>query len=169
MRYAIAADFDVAPPPFQCSPGFVAAFKTCHRQSSRKIHSKRRTAMTGEQRADWLGWIRAVIEILPAACIINYEETSWLLHPKDILTWAELGYQAVQAKINGDDNDCITTAACVTTAGKSYGLLLLRQEKRHALRNRKLAKSMDIDTFTPKASGISQKRLKATRWEFMRR
>jgi hypothetical protein len=47
------------------------------------------------------------------------------LHPKVIRTWAESGHQAVKAKINGDERNCIVVVACVTAAGEkfSYGFI----------------------------------------------
>jgi hypothetical protein len=73
--------------------------------------------VTDEQRADWLVKIRAFMETGSRSRIIRYDETFWLLHPKGILTWAELGCQAVQTKINGNEKDCITVVAYLT-AGK---------------------------------------------------
>jgi hypothetical protein len=100
-------DFDEVPPLFRCSPEFVPSFKARYRLSSRKIHSTHRPAVTNGQRADRLVRIRALLETLPPSGIINCDEISWLLHPKSILTCVELGYQAVQAKISGDEKTAL--------------------------------------------------------------
>jgi hypothetical protein len=78
-------------PPFQSSPGFIAAFKAHHRVSSRKLHYKHRPAATEEQRVHWMTTIRELMEIIDPSRIVNCDETSWLLHPRGILTWAEMG------------------------------------------------------------------------------
>jgi hypothetical protein len=85
--------------------------------------------VTDEQRADWLARICALVETVSPSRIINCDETSWLLHPKGTLIWAELQCQAVQAKINGDEKDCITVVACVTAAGEKLPLAFIASEK----------------------------------------
>jgi hypothetical protein len=49
--------------------------------------------------------------------IINSIETSWLLRPNGILTWAEIGTESVQAKIktNEKDNFTVVTAVIATS------------------------------------------------------
>jgi hypothetical protein len=64
-----------------------------------------------------------LIKTVAPSRIINCDETCWLLHPKDIITWAELECQAGQAKINGEAKECISAAACVTTARQKLPLV----------------------------------------------
>jgi hypothetical protein len=80
------AGSDEARPLFQCSPEFIASFKTRHRLSLGKIHDKRRPTATNEQRTDWLGRIRILMETVAPSRIINCDETSSPLLPKGILT-----------------------------------------------------------------------------------
>jgi hypothetical protein len=80
-----------AVPLFQCCPGFIASFKARERLSSPKVHDKRRPNVTEEQRQNWMTKIRELIDTVAPSRIVNCDETSWLLHPKGILTWAELG------------------------------------------------------------------------------
>jgi hypothetical protein len=89
-------------PPFQYSPGFIAAFKSRHRLSSRKLHYKRCRAVTEEQRVHWMTTIHELMETVGPARIVNCDETSWLLHRRGILTWVEMGYQTIHAHITGD-------------------------------------------------------------------
>jgi hypothetical protein len=122
-------DTEDALPPFQCSPGFIADFKTRHRLTSRKIHYKRRPAVTEEQRVAWMKRINDLITAVDLSRIVNCDETSWLLHPKGILTSAGLGCQSVQAKINGDEKDCITVMASVTASGGKLPLAFIASGK----------------------------------------
>jgi hypothetical protein len=116
-------------PSFQCSPGFVAGSKACHRLSSRKLHYKRRPAMTEEQRVHWMTTIRELMEAVDPSLTVNYDETSWLLHPRGILTWAEMGCQTVHAHITGDEKDCITVVASVTASGEKLPLTFIASGK----------------------------------------
>jgi hypothetical protein len=78
-------------PSFQCSNGFIWAFKKRHSLTSRRIHYKRRPAVTEEQRQKCLRTIRELMSSVPHSRIVNCDETSWLLHPRGILTWARSG------------------------------------------------------------------------------
>jgi hypothetical protein len=128
MRSDAGSDKDL--PPFQCSPGFIASFKKHHRLTSRKIHYKRRPTLTDDQRTGWLARIRTLIVTVERSRIINCDETSWLLHPKRILTSAERGCPAVPAKINGDEKECITIVAWVTAAGEKLPLAFIASGKK---------------------------------------
>jgi hypothetical protein len=66
--------------------------------------------------------IRELTDTVAPSRIVNCDEMSWLLHPKGILTWAELGSQTVHASIKGDEKDSITVVACVTAAGQKLPL-----------------------------------------------
>jgi hypothetical protein len=109
-------------PPFQCSPGFIAAFKARHRLSSRKLHYKRRPAVTEEQRVHWMTTICELMKTVEPSQIVNCDEISWLLHPRGIFTWAEMGCQTVHAHITGDEKDCITVVASVISRGQKLSL-----------------------------------------------
>jgi hypothetical protein len=85
--------------------------------------------VTDEERADWFTRICVLIETASPSRTINCDETSWFLHRKGAPTWAELGCQSVQAKINGDEKDCITAVACVTAAGEKLPLVFLASGK----------------------------------------
>jgi hypothetical protein len=109
-------------PPFESSNGFIYAFKHRHHLTSRRIHYKRRPAVTEQQRQRWVSSIRDLMQTIPLSRIVNCDETAWLLHPKGILTWARAGSESVQAKINGDEKDCLTVLASVTAAGDKIPL-----------------------------------------------
>jgi hypothetical protein len=79
--------------------------------SHRGRFSKRRPTVADDQRAGWIARISRWIVTVEPSRIVNRDETSWLLHPKGILTSAERGCQAVQAKINGEEKECITVVA----------------------------------------------------------
>jgi hypothetical protein len=123
------ADAEETPPAFECSPGFIASFKQRHRLSSRQVHYKSRPAVTEEQRVNWVTRIRALIDTVPLSRIVNCDESAWLLHPKGILTWADLGCQIVHAKINGDEKDSVTVIASVTAAGEKLPLAFIASGK----------------------------------------
>jgi hypothetical protein len=112
-------------PLFQCLPGFIAAFKARHRLSSRKLHYKHRPAVTEEQRVHWMTTICELMETVNPSRIVNCDETSWLLHPRAILTWAEMGCHTVHADITRDEKDCITVVASVTASGEKFPLALI--------------------------------------------
>jgi hypothetical protein len=82
--------------------------------------------------------------------------SSWFLYPKGMLTWAELGCRAVQAKINGDEKDRIPVMACVTAAGEKLLLPFIMSGKTMCV------EESQIGALTPKAGGRPQKRFKAT-------
>jgi hypothetical protein len=85
--------------------------------------------MTDEQHADWLARIRALMETVSPSRTINCDKTSWLLHPKEILTWAELGCQAVQAKINSGDKNCLPLVTCLAAAEEETPLAFITSGK----------------------------------------
>jgi hypothetical protein len=116
-------------PPFQCSPGFIAAFKARHGLSSCKLHDKPRPAVTEKQRLHWMTTIRELIETVRPSRIVNRDETSWLLHPRGILTWAEMGCQTVHAYITRNQKDCITVVPFVTASGEKLPLAFIASEK----------------------------------------
>ena len=44
-------------------------------------------------------------------CILNCDETSWKLHPGNVLTWARCGSENVRIHVRGDEKECITVLA----------------------------------------------------------
>jgi hypothetical protein len=61
---------------FQCSAGFIANFKRRHCPTSHRVHIKRRSPVTEDQRQTWLTAIRDVLQNVPWNHIVNCDETS---------------------------------------------------------------------------------------------
>jgi hypothetical protein len=55
--------------------------------------------------------------MVPLSYIIDYNEMDWLLDPNGVLTWVERGSESIQAKINGNEKDCLAVLASVTAVG----------------------------------------------------
>jgi hypothetical protein len=66
---------DKKPPFFNCSPGFIRAFKNWNRFSSRRQHFKRRPAVSQEAESRWGVWLSSLFETFPNDYTLNYDET----------------------------------------------------------------------------------------------
>jgi hypothetical protein len=104
-------DADLNMPMFQCSAGLIAMFKAQHRLTTRKIHFKRRSALTDEQRQRWVISIQELLRTVSWDRIINCDEISWPLHRIGILTWAEVGTESVQTKIEHNEKKHFTVVS----------------------------------------------------------
>jgi hypothetical protein len=62
-------------PFFNCSPGFIQAFKNWNRFSSRRQHFKRRPAGSQEARSQWRVWLSSRLKTFPNDYVLNCDET----------------------------------------------------------------------------------------------
>lgn len=125
MKYQDIEDI----PEFNCSDGFIQAFKKLNRFSSRRSHYKRRPVFTEKQEQHWNEEIKHIFETVPRDRILNCDETSWRIYPNGILTWAEKGSNSVQTQIQGDEKECITVLATISSSGTKLPLLLIAKGK----------------------------------------
>ena len=116
-------------PPFNCSNGFIWRFKARNGFTSRKAHLKRRPGASPEDIRSWEQQILELLETTPHDLIVNCDETSWKVHPDNILTWAQKGTDTTPLAFNGSDKDCITVLASVTASGTKLPLFFLAEGK----------------------------------------
>ena len=98
---------------FHCSDGFVFDFKSRHRFSSKRFHTKRRPQVFTEREQNFVKEIKELKENVPRGRILNCDETGWLLTPKGILTWSETNIDIIVRQSNTSDKDSITVLATV--------------------------------------------------------
>ena len=98
-------------PDFKCSKGYIYDFKKKHRFSSRRGHLKRRSDVSEAGVEAWRQQMQWLLDNGDRDCILNCDETSWRLHPGNVLTWARCGSQSVRINIRGDEKECITVLA----------------------------------------------------------
>jgi hypothetical protein len=114
---------------FNCSAGFIDAFKKRNRFTSRAFHYKRRPSVTAEQEENWKNRIEELLQTVPLDRVLNTDETSWLLWPRGILTWADVNTDHAHVLIRGDPKDSLTALATVTAAGERLPLFFLARGK----------------------------------------
>jgi hypothetical protein len=114
---------------FVCSSGFIADFKKRNRISSRIFHYKRRDRFTDEQAEWWITRMNNLLNTVCHDCIVNIDETSWLLWPRGLLTWSETGADSVQVEANGDEKASITVTAGITASNQKLPLQILAKGK----------------------------------------
>jgi hypothetical protein len=114
---------------FNCSNGFIYDFKQRHRFSSRIFHYKRRPAVTGDQRRQWISEIQALLESTEHNDVLNTDETSWCLWPHGVLTWCQKNTDNVHALIDGNEKDSFAALATITASGKRLPLFILARGK----------------------------------------
>jgi hypothetical protein len=85
-------------------------------------NSSQTPSVIDKQRQRWLSAIQELLRTVPWNRIINCDETAWLLHPNGILTWADMGAQSVQAKIDGNAKENFPVVASVSAAGEKLPL-----------------------------------------------
>ena len=116
---------DQDPPDFQCSPGFIADFKSRNHFSSRRAHYKRRPRVDSQTVEAWVTEVRTLLRTFPHDRIINGDETAWRILPNGATTWAEKGSDSVVLHVQDDEKKTITVMASVTAAGTKLPLLLI--------------------------------------------
>jgi hypothetical protein len=94
-------------------------FKTRSQLTSGEIYFKRRSVVTDEQCQRLGASVQELLQAVSWDRIINCDETFWLLHLNDILTWAEVEMESVQAtNENNEQESFMIAAAAITTADK---------------------------------------------------
>lgn len=116
-------------PSFNCSNGYIYNFKKRNGFSSRKIRMKRRPAAKEEDIIAWKEQITELLERCPKERILNCDETSWKVYPGNLLVWAETGGDGARVYIDGDDKNCLTVLATVTSTGAKLPLYFLASGK----------------------------------------
>ena len=89
QKYGNGAVRDI--PDFECSNGYIYDFKKKYKFSSRRAHLKRRSDVSEAGVEAWRQQMQCLLENVDRDCILNCDETSWKLHPGNILTWARCG------------------------------------------------------------------------------
>jgi hypothetical protein len=114
---------------FICSAGFITDFKRRNHISSRTFHYKRRDNFTQEQAQWWIHKMTNLLNTVSHDCIVNVDETSWLLWPRGLLTWSETGADSVQVEANGDEKAAITVTAAITASNQKLPLQIIAKGK----------------------------------------
>ena len=123
QKYGTGAVTDI--PDFKCSKGYVYRFKKKYKFSSRRVHLKRRPDVSKGDIEAWRRQVQSLLDNCDRDCILNCDETSWKLHPGNVLTWARCGSQSVRIHIRGDEKECITVLATITANGGKLPLYFL--------------------------------------------
>lgn len=114
---------------FNCSEGFMAAFKSRNNFVSRRAHYKRRPGLNMEARTSWIERVCALLQEYPADRVVNADETTWRILPAGATTWAVKGADSVAISVQDDEKKMITVMAACTAAGAKLPLFLIAKGK----------------------------------------
>jgi hypothetical protein len=115
---------------FLCSSTFMSDFRFRNRFSLRVFHYKRRPIVVDHERNErWIAEIAQLIRSVDPDRIVNIDETSWLLWPRGLLTWADTGSTSVQVRIQGDEKESLTATAAITASGIKLPLQIIAKGK----------------------------------------
>lgn len=116
-------------PKFNCSNGFIYAFKKRNQFSSRRGHTKRKPAANQEEINQWKQKIGKLLKTVDKDHIVNVDETSWFFYPRGLLTWAQKGAKNVSFQIDGNDKDNLTVLCAITAAGTKLPMMIIAAGK----------------------------------------
>jgi hypothetical protein len=119
--------------PFACSDGFISDFKRTRKFSSRRGRPKRRAGIVQAIIDDWRSEMMDALEEREATLdrIVNCDETSWLVIPGFVLTWAPKGAESIHVQMpnGGREKERITVHASITAEGKKLPLMFIAEGK----------------------------------------
>ena len=113
--------------PFNCSDGFITAFKKRHKFCSKRPHLKRRPKTEWKSEEAWKAEIRDLLrrDDVSLDYVLNCDETSWRLFPNGLLTWSEPGAENVSVTIDGDEKAAISVLATISANGHKMPLFIV--------------------------------------------
>ena len=116
-------------PEFNCSEGFISAFKARNNFVSRRAHYKRRPIINAASEASWIERVSTLLGQYPADRVVNADETTWMILPNGGTTWALKGVDSVAISVQDDEKKRITVMAACTAAGTKLPLFLIAKGK----------------------------------------
>jgi transposase len=78
---------------------------------------------------EFIATVKHYMETIDNDRIINIDETSWLLWPRGLLTWADTGAHSVQVRIQGDEKESMTATAAISASGTKLPLQIIAKGK----------------------------------------
>jgi hypothetical protein len=80
----------------------------------RHHYFRRRSTANADEVAAWTNWLSTLLLSHDHGIILNCDETSWRLHPNNILPWWDIGADDVLIKIQGDEKEALTVLATIS-------------------------------------------------------
>ena len=110
---------------FNASDGYIWDFKNKYRISSKKCHIRRRPEK-GSFESSFVNKIQKLKKECDNDYIINIDETSWQLFPKNILVWQNKGEDHNVCYMNkANPKDCLTVMAGISASGTKIPLMFV--------------------------------------------
>ena len=105
-------------PQFLCSHSFVTDFKTRHRITSRRAHFMKRPELLDPDILSFQRKIHKIIsqsDINKDSIVINADETSIHIVPKNVQTWAEIGSENIYIHVEDNVKTNFTALLSITS------------------------------------------------------